>query len=241
MGAQDPRDIIFAHLGIVSVPDDHLKSVCYPTVDYSKSVFEIYFSTALYILNHTFGNNMHNLPALFENLGDLGHAERAPYIPLWVSDWRLPPSLHSRSFPQSETPAHWHLEFYSNGVYPHVVMTASSAILGTAGYVFDTIKTRGPEAPSESLIFPSQRESYRRALGNIVEFIHPPTAYSDRPGVLQSLKDIKFDFQPRHSQHGDEFRTFHEDCQAWLNTLGPRQVDTVLLFCGETQRRSPRP
>lgn len=36
MGAQDPRDIIFAHLGIVSVPDDHLKSVYYPTVDYSK-------------------------------------------------------------------------------------------------------------------------------------------------------------------------------------------------------------
>lgn len=225
MGAQDPRDIIFAHLGIASLPDDYLKSVYYPTVDYSKSVFEVYVSTALYVLNHTFGNNMHNLPALFEHLGDLGHAERAPYIPSWVPDWRLPLSLHSRSFPQSGRPAHQHTEFYCNGAYPLVVMTPSSALLAVAGYVFDTIKARGPEAPSESLIFSNQRESYRQKLRQIVKFLHPDTAYGDSFDVPRSLKDIKFDFQHRHSQHGDTFGTFLKECQAWLDELGPRQVE----------------
>ncbi|KAK4449820.1 hypothetical protein QBC34DRAFT_425214 [Podospora aff. communis PSN243] len=187
MGAQDPRDITFAHLGIASTPKSpsSLHSG-YPAVDYTRS--------------------------LFEYLGAPGNTDLSPYIPSWVTDWRLPPSSHPRPTSGRQTP----LDVRSNIKYPNVIQTELSAFLATAGYLLDTVKARGPVAAAESLVPPRQRRDYHENLAKLVEALHPPTAYSDRLNLPRSLGEVCFNVERSHAKH---FDTFLKECLAWLETL----------------------
>ncbi|KAK0657880.1 heterokaryon incompatibility protein-domain-containing protein, partial [Cercophora newfieldiana] len=207
MGATDPRDIIFGHLGIASLPPGHRP---YIEVDYSKSVMELYVSVALYILK-TPGRNLGSLAVLFEQLHGPVPPNWTTALPSWVPDWRLPQGLHSGFHGKLQIAPE--VGFEASLQYP---WATSSSRLGTAGYLIDKLKALGPVVPSESVFPLARRRDYQMNLSTTVKFIHqaaPHRGWGDSPPSLTDIKLI-----PIPSTH-DEYGAFLKECQSWLGVV----------------------
>ncbi|KAI1124796.1 heterokaryon incompatibility protein-domain-containing protein [Nemania abortiva] len=76
-GATDPRDLIFAHLGIISDREEAFK---YITIDYTQTISEVFTSAARYI------NRRGGFPSLRTSLSRLGIADSV--LPSWVPNWK---------------------------------------------------------------------------------------------------------------------------------------------------------
>ncbi|KAK1758750.1 heterokaryon incompatibility protein-domain-containing protein [Echria macrotheca] len=210
MGATDPRDMIFAHLGIASLPPGHAP---YPVVDYTKSVSEVYLDVALYLLA-TPPEDMRNLKTLFEHLP--ARIQYSLGIPSWVPDWRLPGILRPGPDRENEIPL---LDetlaadlFKSNTRYPKV----ATYRLATAGYLFDTVKGVGPQAPSASGISRADHETYKKNLRIFINCIHRATLSGNIRNLAGLLMDAEFFPTPSKE---DLQGTFLKECRSWVGDL----------------------
>ena len=83
-GVKDPRDMIYAHLGIVDTNSELAGLRDFIQVDYNKTIREVYMDAAL------------DLIQLRRNFDILSHVEDVPLghrrddLPSWVPDWTSP-------------------------------------------------------------------------------------------------------------------------------------------------------
>jgi hypothetical protein len=125
-GAKDPRDKIFALLGLVThnlaIPD---------WVDYNKSTEEVYRSTTRYLLSQT----SDSLCVL--NYAGIGHPWELASLPSWVPDWSSP----LRASPFETAPRYLHRYNASGGRShdPNILLNAGLNIIRLTGVHVDKI------------------------------------------------------------------------------------------------------
>ena len=84
-GVKGPRDMIYAHLGIVDANSKHAKLNDFIQVDYSKTISEVYMDAALYLIS------LRRIFDFLSHVEDVPLGHRRDDLPSWVPDWT---SLH---------------------------------------------------------------------------------------------------------------------------------------------------
>ena len=186
MGATDARDLVFAHLGIASPPNG---GPPHPVVDYGSSLYEVFAFVASYIL----GSSSAGLDTLLDFLEDAGQV-RPQDLSSWIPDWRSPRSSGAGRLDSDQLAKRIQRrdEFGLNRRYPAVV-SGPSPLLLTVGYTFDTIEMLGPMAPFDWEVgenLKSHRDGYQQILGELLNFMHGPTRYTERMDVPRRVGEI---------------------------------------------------
>ncbi|KAE8446535.1 hypothetical protein EG329_011867 [Mollisiaceae sp. DMI_Dod_QoI] len=124
LGVSDPRDMIFAHLGMVR-NDGKLARL--PQADYRLSVSQIYTDFAIYCLR-----TIRNLSFLF-HVGDRDPDSPIKGLPTWVPDWTSPaPS-------QQSSPPRVHMVWENTCIDLLYKLYPPTNALGCIGAVLDVI------------------------------------------------------------------------------------------------------
>ncbi|KAK3332738.1 heterokaryon incompatibility protein-domain-containing protein, partial [Cercophora scortea] len=85
MGASDPRDVVYAHLGVASSADGWSRNVC---IDYNQPLAHVYTSAARYILSlFPVGGRADGIDVLMDCLEDVDLDTERQGLPSWVPDW----------------------------------------------------------------------------------------------------------------------------------------------------------
>ncbi|KAF4626566.1 hypothetical protein G7Y89_g11587 [Cudoniella acicularis] len=129
LGATDPRDMVYAHMGMAS---DSSTLSQYVSIDYRQEhdVSEVYVQVTRYIIDKI------GLSSVFSLIEETPFEERLPRLPSWTPDWRK--TTTKKNARRDYTHQRFHL-FTQN---PH--------ILAHIGYIFDVI--------AENTSNPSQKE-----------------------------------------------------------------------------------
>jgi hypothetical protein len=207
MGASDPRDIVYAHLGMASSPDGKpLSESRYLAVDYKRSICQVYTDVARYILEAqgTSEGSDCDLRTLIDCLPDRSLEERSRDIPSWVPDWRLPPSVLL-----SERRHRSHYAISTNRSYP-VITTSGKPLMGLAGYICDTIELLGPIVPSKWELPEAYHEQWLDYLDQLVASIHGTWMM---PFLYPSLPRLQWTIE----RGLNWYDVFFQECQAWID------------------------
>ncbi|KAK2755854.1 ankyrin and het domain-containing protein [Colletotrichum kahawae] len=146
-GAADPRDHVYANLGVI---DDLWEVRKYLEVDYSDahSLQRVFSRVAAYILNKVeFMAVPSRIPELLPHVHDMHPEQRLQGLPSWVPDWRYP----ARKIVSDRFPAH-------TGAYHVLDIDGMPSILAHTGFVVGTIK-------SVSAVLPLDRDVVKALLG----------------------------------------------------------------------------
>ncbi|KAK3995754.1 heterokaryon incompatibility protein-domain-containing protein [Cladorrhinum sp. PSN332] len=226
MGVTDPRDVVFAHLGIAT-PDDWKP---FFQVDYSKTLGEVYTSVARYIAStysqsdknrtrHYGGSKggINGFEMLLDNMENRDLESRRQDLPSWAPDWSLPKRAKTWYY-------NWHglRDWrFPNGL---PVMPDDVPVMISVGFGFGTIESLGPEAPllkercepKEGRRKTRFHHDYIKALEDLREGIYKLGVGDLTPGhdVLESLRGFQ------HRQQVAELQVFVDECSRWL-TLHP--------------------
>ncbi|KAK4229320.1 heterokaryon incompatibility protein-domain-containing protein [Podospora fimiseda] len=222
MDVTDPRDVVFAHLGIAA-PEDWKP---FFQVDYSKTLGEVYTAVARYIAStyslsnksqsrYYGGSNwgVNGFEILLDNLDDRALASRRQGLPSWAPDWSLP-----------RRPKTWRHGSHGirNWMFPRglPVMPEDVSIMISVGFGFGTIEKLGPEVPLLKERFEGgdgQRETpfqteYIKALEDLHEGI-----YQLGIGALRSDHDVLKPLRHFQAQYQvSELQMFINECSRWL-------------------------
>lgn len=165
LGATDPRDFVYAHLGLARDQDEVARFI---QVDYNKSLAEVYGQVARYVLSTgAAGSALGNLLASAEERAFEGAGNREEGLPSWAPDWRFKArplakmwkdKIWSRAdFPG---PAHW------------VTLDSPCQVLGILGYRVDVVEAVGPALPSCSTVDRQAIAGCKAALSAISALYH---------------------------------------------------------------------
>ena len=118
--ATDPRDLVYALIGLVKVPE---KAEVDLIPDYSLSVVKVYLQAAGFILEHE---------GLIELLERCDRPSTIDGLPSWVPDWSSTPAINSRKMTWGDHSAGGHMEteWQTRG---------EAQMLSVQGNIFDTV------------------------------------------------------------------------------------------------------
>lgn len=145
LGATDPRDMIFAHLGIVS---DRVEIDQDIKINYQQTYRRLYEDVARYLFNSAGPESMFSL---VENIDSIA---RCQGLASWAPDWRLPSSYSPPMYKDNLITVN-NLKPYS-----HYIFTQDPSVLGYLGYNADNISCISPVLPQYNQREPSQRHKY---------------------------------------------------------------------------------
>jgi hypothetical protein len=83
-GVKDPRNMMYAHLGIVDANSKHAKLNDFIQVDYSKTISELYMDPALYLIS------LRKIFDFLSHVEDVPIGHRRDDLPSWAPDWTSP-------------------------------------------------------------------------------------------------------------------------------------------------------
>ncbi|KAK3682927.1 hypothetical protein B0T22DRAFT_445089 [Podospora appendiculata] len=159
MGATDPRDLVYAHLGFASAADGWSRNVC---IDYGKPLAHVYTSVAKYILSlfHPASGRADGIDVLMECLDDVDLETERRGFPSWVPDWTLPTRQSERFC------GRWHIfdpllvpKFTFPDQYP--IPIKELPIIACFGGHIATIRSIGPVLPEPPADMFNPRSYYR--------------------------------------------------------------------------------
>lgn len=242
MGATDPRDVVYAHLGIATNPSDGWKE--FVKVDYGRTVGEVYWDVGRYVIEkHSrrgaeYYDSSHRtgMEELLDNLEE-GRRNKMEGLPSWVPDWSK----------KKKKKTNWKTEAWKRSwsfpsqlpIVPDDVM-----VLITSGFRFDRIERLGPEAPLlfdleerkgmderragtareeyEDLLWAFCEEIYSLGVGNPVFKFNAYRRYKkmlplkeEEPISREEMVQPLKDFRDRY-QLGDVVGPFIEECFNWV-------------------------
>jgi Heterokaryon incompatibility protein (HET) len=165
LGATDPRDMIFAHFGIVSdraAVDQNIK------VDYQQTCRHLFEDVARYLINSA-GPQL-----VFYHIDDIDPSSRCRDLASWAPDWRLPASPSLPMFNDNL------LRVNKLNARAHYVFTQEPSVLGYLGYEIDTVASVSLPLPRQTQRTPRQRESYEQTVQKL------QTLYASKGGSYMS-------------------------------------------------------
>jgi hypothetical protein len=142
-GVTDPRDMIFAHLGIMGVhsQDDGLRK--FIKVDYRRSIAELYADVARYFMDSR------NAFAVLSHVEDVAIEQRRAGLPTWVPDWASA-SVSSEAENQLEGP-HYTWKYAFHGVFKFPTGTVLACNGNPVAVIDDILESRPPKVDVEAM------------------------------------------------------------------------------------------
>jgi hypothetical protein len=142
-GVSDPRDMIFAHLGILGVhsQDDGLRE--FVKVDYRRSIAELYGDVARYFMDSR------NAFGILSHVEDVAIEQRRAGLPTWVPDWTSA-SVSSEAENQLVGP-HYTGKHSFHGVFKFPTGTVLSCIGSPAAVIDDILESMPPKVDVEAI------------------------------------------------------------------------------------------
>ncbi|KAK4222626.1 heterokaryon incompatibility protein-domain-containing protein [Podospora fimiseda] len=167
LGATDPRDFVYAHLGLAQ---DQNKVSRFVQVNYNKSVAEVYGDVARYVLH-----NDERGSALGTLLKGAEDSKQDGELPSWLPDWR---------FKVPPRPEMWKDKFWSRTVFTQpahwAIVESPRQILGILGYHVDQIDEVGTMLPPCSTVDREMMAGCKNAMSAI------SALYQSKGGIYYS-------------------------------------------------------
>lgn len=167
LGATDPRDMIYAHLGIAADVEALQK---YVKVDYEATCAKVYTDTARYLLGDI------DLETLLHLAGDTDAGHKVEGLPSWAPDWSLP-SAGLLPIYKNNTVA---TKLFKRGEQHSVFIKGAPPVYASLGYEADSISSLSLPLPISETFDPVSRDEYHQAVNDLVAL------YSSGPGVWWS-------------------------------------------------------
>ncbi|KAK4168460.1 heterokaryon incompatibility protein-domain-containing protein [Cladorrhinum sp. PSN259] len=221
LGATDPRDFVYAHLGLARDLDRVAEFI---QVDYNKSVAEVYGQVAMYVLsNDATGAALGNLLKAAED------SKRDGELPTWVPDWRYEVSSKQEMWKDKlwsrvvfAQPAHWAIASVESPSQPQ----RPRQILGILGCHADEIQEVGTILPPCSTV---DRELLARCKDAMAAI---SALYQSKGGIYYS--GDSFGQYPHAPLRGKE-----DEHRALCEALGNKWVELLGALAGSSSE-SPR-
>ncbi|KAK0635989.1 hypothetical protein B0T17DRAFT_517818 [Bombardia bombarda] len=156
LGATDPRDIIYANLGIAN---DREMVGQFIRVDYGKSVVEVYGDVARYILAHQ--RPGYGLEVLMGVAEEMPAAERAEGLRSWTPDWRFPAPYRTEMYKDKR------MSRVKGMQARRVVVEEPEMVLGVLGVCVDTVGSLSMPLPVSETVDLENRMELPRIMADI--------------------------------------------------------------------------
>ncbi|KUJ21621.1 HET-domain-containing protein [Mollisia scopiformis] len=202
LGATNPRDFIFGHLGIAADVEE-LKA--YVKVDYETSCGKTYNDTARYLLEAV------GPETLFHHTSDYSEESRVEDLASWAPDWSMPSAglatmYRNNTLNTQRLVAKENYFILEHKRYP---------VLSYLGYEVDHISSLSLTLPEPKFFAETERNVYEQAVTELTTFYHTGSGVwwsGDEEG-----RHRNFNLRGRETQHQDLCRIIHEE---WIKVLG---------------------
>ncbi|PVH83202.1 HET-domain-containing protein [Cadophora sp. DSE1049] len=239
LGATDPRDMIYANMGIAF---DLSSLLGYVQVDYRKSCEEVYEAVARYLLDNIGPGG----PTVFFPHAASNQQSERKNLASWAPDWTLPGASLSKMFNDSK--------FYRLQLdyQAHYTFVGQPLILAWVGYEVDVVDSFSMELPDPVSLNSGGRVEYQEAVKKLRTMYSNVWSSGDEFGHHQHV-----DLKGKEDEHerlclvlGDEWLRiigkelpgfgsrpsteaidnqgkFFESFRTWLRARGPQQIIMV--------------
>lgn len=164
LGVQDPRDMLYAHIGLLGDMPNNKDLATTLTVDYTISCQELYRRVSGYILEHS--NNL-DLLSYVESTRYYKRPGRISFLPSWCSDWTILPPQRETSI--REALRHdWGYRGSHQTKSSHISVYIEPYIFACPGYKIGIITDLTPKITT---VTPWMRRGDQPHMGQILEMI----------------------------------------------------------------------
>ncbi|KAH7309720.1 heterokaryon incompatibility protein-domain-containing protein [Stachybotrys elegans] len=210
-GATDPRDLVYAQLGIIS---DLVLVREYIAISYNMPVPVLYCQVA----NYAIASRRDGVEALLSMLDDSSDGSRLPNLPSWAPDWRL--------FRNNVTTMHnedYHLQETYEGAH---CFLEESLVLAHVGYEVDTVEDLSCILPAYASIPNTVLVGYHDALDELTGLYWRNGGVWYEDGAEQD-KRPRISLRGLASRHMDLCRELGEQWRKLLEPLVESEVGRV--------------
>ncbi|KAH7380935.1 heterokaryon incompatibility protein-domain-containing protein [Cadophora sp. MPI-SDFR-AT-0126] len=199
LGATDPRDMIYANMGIASDLSSLLR---YVQVDYRKTCDEVYESVARYLLENIGPGG----PTVFFPHATSSELSKQKDLASWAPDWSLPASNLVEMYKDNNA-RKLHLDSKA-----HYAFVGQPLTLAWVGYEGDVIESFSEQLPDPASLNNKERIAYQAAITKLKGMYSNIWWSGDESGQHQHV-----DLRGKEEEHEKLCRVLNHE---WLQILG---------------------